>query len=57
MLEESQEGPAIPQQDRPYLQCWAPLILKDVQADAPKLVNVGVVDLCYESNLHGGAHQ
>ena len=52
MPQESQEGPVIPQQDRPYLQRWAPFVLKNVQADAPKFVNVRVVDLCYEPNLH-----
>ena len=57
MPQESQEGPVIPQQDRPYLQRWAPFVLKDVQADASKLVNVRVVNLCYETNLQGEGHQ
>lgn len=32
-------------------QCWAPLVLQDVQADASLAVHVGVVHLGLESNL------
>ena len=43
------------QQDRSDLEGWAPLVLQDVEADASKLVDVGVVDLRAEENL-GWSH-
>lgn len=43
--------PALPQQNCADLQCWAPLVFENVQADAAKLVNVGVVDFGQEAHL------
>ena len=39
------------QQNRSDLQGWGPLVLEDIEADAAKLVDVGVVDLGSEKNL------
>ena len=39
------------EQHRSNHQGWLPLFLEDVEADAAKLVNVGVVDLGSEKNL------
>lgn len=38
------------------LQCWAPLVLQNVEAYSAKLVNIGVVYLCQESDLHSAFH-
>lgn len=32
-------------------QCWAPVVLEDVQTDDPLAVNVAVIDACSESHL------
>lgn len=40
-----------PQQHRADLQRRRPLVLEDVEADAPELVDVGVVDLGQEAHL------
>lgn len=42
---------AAPQQHGADLQRGAPLVLQDVEADAPQLVDVGVVDLGQETDL------
>lgn len=39
------------EQDRSDLKGWRPLVLQDVEADSPELVNVGVVDLRSEKHL------
>ena len=44
----------LPEQDSSYLQGGAPLVLQDVQAYPPQLVDVGVVDLRKESHLQEG---
>lgn len=50
-LAAAQTAKCLPEQNSSYLQGRAPLVLQDVQAYPPQLVNVGVVDLCEESNL------
>mmetsp|Transcript_26594 Transcript_26594/g.67606 ORF Transcript_26594/g.67606 Transcript_26594/m.67606 type:complete len:200 (-) Transcript_26594:41-640(-) len=39
------------EQHRAHLQGWAPLVLQDIQANAPKLVNVGVIHLRKKADL------
>ena len=42
------------QENRPDLQCWAPLVFENIKADATQLVNVGMVDPSDESHLKHG---
>lgn len=40
-----------PEKNCPDLQRGAPFVFQNVEADASKLVNVGVVDFCKEADL------
>ena len=41
-----------PEKDGSNLQRGAPLVLEDIQANAAQLVDIWVVDLCEEADLH-----